>query len=299
MHMKKPFQQLVLLLFLISFQGLSSFAQEDNTSYIDPTIGNVSRFLVPTYPTMHLPNQMLRMFPSKRDYISDEVEAFPLQVAAHRNKGLFQMKVTRGEITEDSWNDHMNIDHDLEVVSPWFYSTYLIEDDIRVSFTPGKKCAIYKLEFPEDEKKNILIQGSKEFTANSAEAGILNMQDKIKYTSRGIFSETRVMTVFSYVILADEQGNPIPTAEFEMGDGQLSIWLPEDAASTVLVKYAISYIGYDQAKYNYNQELDHMSFDQLSGNGKKIWKKTVDQIRVEGGTGAQKRTFYTSLYRTL
>ena len=77
-------------------------SNEDLSLYIDPTVGNVSRFLVPTYPTFHLPNQMLRMIPQKKDYISEEVEAFPLQVAAHRDKGLFRMKVGIGRISENA-----------------------------------------------------------------------------------------------------------------------------------------------------------------------------------------------------
>ena len=84
-------------LFLITITSVLSllrmYAQEDNTKYIDPTIGNVSRFLVPTYPTIHLPNQMMRMFPVKKDYISDIVQGFPLQVTAHRRPGILQMKV--------------------------------------------------------------------------------------------------------------------------------------------------------------------------------------------------------------
>ena len=90
--MKEFKNYLRVLLTLLTFN--LSFAQEDNTKYIDPTIGNVSRFLVPTYPTIHLPNQMLRMFPVKQDYISDMVQAFPFQVPAHRRKGILQMKTT-------------------------------------------------------------------------------------------------------------------------------------------------------------------------------------------------------------
>lgn len=102
--MIKRFGKLITL--MIIFQGLTSnlYSQEDFTKYIDPTIGNVSRFLVPTFPTMHLPNQMLRMVPVKADYISDQVTAFPLQIPAHRNRpGLFLMKVTLGDIVDNSW----------------------------------------------------------------------------------------------------------------------------------------------------------------------------------------------------
>ena len=75
------------------FSVVIASGQEDFTKYIDPTIGNVVPFLVPTYPTMHLPNQMIRMFPVKQDYLSDQVDAFPLQVVSHRSAGLLQMRV--------------------------------------------------------------------------------------------------------------------------------------------------------------------------------------------------------------
>ena len=87
---------LIILTCVLSTASLR--AQEDNTKYIDPTIGNVSRFLVPTYPTIHLPNQMMRMFPVKKDYISDIVQGFPLQVPAHRRPGILQMKATSGTV---------------------------------------------------------------------------------------------------------------------------------------------------------------------------------------------------------
>ena len=92
---KKPATAFLLSFFIC----ITSFAQEDFTKYIDPTIGNVAQFLVPTYPTFHLPNQMLRMFPVKQDYLSDQVEAFPFQVITHRQAGILKMKVTTGEIT--------------------------------------------------------------------------------------------------------------------------------------------------------------------------------------------------------
>ncbi len=110
----------IIILSVLSFYSIvSSYAQEDFTKYVDPTIGNVSRFLVPTYPTMHLPNQMLRMFPIKTDYIADQVDAFPLQVTSHRSPGIFQMKVSLGAISNETWNKKMNIYHDLEVFHPW------------------------------------------------------------------------------------------------------------------------------------------------------------------------------------
>ena len=143
----------ILFITLIILPFISSCSQEDYTQYVDPTIGNVSMLLVPTYPTFHLPNQMIRMFPVKKDYIDDQITGFPLQVVSHRNRGVLQMKVTLGELSPSSWKSKMNIDHDLEIMHPWFYSTYLIEDDIRVSFTPGKKVRSTKSISPHPTRR--------------------------------------------------------------------------------------------------------------------------------------------------
>lgn len=83
-HLKK----ILVILFFIVLTG-TALAQQDFTKYVDPTIGNVSRFLVPTYPTMQLPNQMMRMFPIKQDYISDQVELFRCRLPVTGVKDFF------------------------------------------------------------------------------------------------------------------------------------------------------------------------------------------------------------------
>lgn len=292
--MKKVFTITVLSLFVL----FSAFSQEDNTKYVDPTIGNVSRFLVPTYPTIQLPNQMMRMFPVKKDYISDQVEAFPFQVTSHRSRGILQMKVSLGEISNDSWKNKMNIDHDLEIVKPWLYSTYLIDDDIRVSFTPGKRVAIYKVEFPNDSQKNLLIKGSNDMKSVSNNGSSFEFEEIIKYKTKGTDPVTRVMLVYIYALITDSNNQIIKETVFNSEKGKFSFSFPKKAPSTVFVKYAVSYISPEQAKINFEKELASAGFDELVVSGKKAWEKVINQIEVEGGTDAQKRSFYTSLYRT-
>lgn len=296
--MNRIINKIAVLALLTNLTCTKSFSQEDFTRYIDPTIGNVAQFLVPTYPTMHLPNQMLRMFPVKQDYIADQLDAFPLQVVTHRAAGIMQMKVTTGDITAESWKKRMNIDHDLEVVHPWFYSTYLIDDDIRVSFAPGVKSAVYKIDFPKGKKKNILIRGNGEMTGTINADKSFNLKEKIDYKTRGIFSETRTMYAYVYAVITDEKNQTIPGAEIKLEEQKLAVILPETSTTTVFLKYAVSYISYEQAKINFENELSSISFEALIASGKKAWEKVTSQIEVEGGTEAQKRTFYTSLYRT-
>jgi len=291
-------RQRILYIILLIISVISSCSQEDFTRYIDPTIGNVSKLLVPTYPTFHLPNQMLRMFPVKKDYIDDQITGFPLQVISHRSKGILQMKVTLGDLTPSSWKAKMNIDHDLEKMYPWLYSTYLIDDNIRVSFTPGEKSAIYKIDFPYAEKKNVLISGTGEMKSAATQMNTFTIEEKIKVTDRGPDPATRVLPVYVYGRITDTENNPIEGANINPGIEKLSIIFSEDAPSSVLIKYAISYVSPEQAKINFELELNEGGFNILVSKAEKRWKDVINQIEVEGGTKAQKRTFYTSLYRT-
>lgn len=286
----------LVVLFLCSLNP--SFGQDDNTGYVDPTIGNVSRFLVPTYPTIQLPNQMLRMFPVKKDYISDQVEAFPLQVTSHRRPGIFQMKVHEGKVQEQTWKKKMNIDHDLEIVHPWLYSTYLIDEDIRVSFAPAKKAAIYKIEFPGVGQKNLLIKGSGEMKTTTNDDNSFSLVETLKYKTRGTNSVTRVMHAYIYAKIEDENGNVIKNVQLSAKKGRTSFAINQNAPNTVFVKYAVSYISPEQAKTNFEKELVSENFDEVAASGKEAWAKVMNQIQVKGGTDAQKRSFYTSLYRT-
>ena len=293
---KKMNKYFAILLLTISTIN-TSFSQEDFTKYIDPTIGNVAPFLVPTYPTMHLPNQMMRMYPIKKDYISDQVDAFPFQVTAHRSPGILPMKIAVGVVNDASWNKKMTIDHDLEVIHPWFYSTYLIDDDITVSFTPGEKCAIYKIDFPKNVQKNLLIKGS-ENRIFSKDKNCFNVTEVVSKKNGGTNPVTHSLSVFLYGEITDSSNNPINEFEFISDKQKITISANANAPSTILVKYAVSYVSLEQAKLNFEKELRTRSFDELSKAGKKLWENAINQIQVEGGTEAQKRTFYTSLYRT-
>ncbi len=282
--------------------SLSSFTvvvgQEDFTKYVDPKIGNVSQLLVPTFPTFSLPNQMVRMFPIKPDYIADQVTAWPLQVESHRTQGVMLLKVSLGEIDAKSWNRKMTIDHDLEVVRPWLYSTYLVDDDITVSFTPAKKCGIYKIDFPASEKKNIMFSGTENMKANALGENGFTIAERYTYITKGTSPVTRIMTAYCYGEITDAEGKPTKNLQINTSNARLSISSTSQKKETLLIKYAISYISFDQAKRNFAIEIGNQNFENTVTNGKLAWDKVINQIQVTGGTDAQKRSFYTSLYRT-
>src|ERR1700756_3899862 len=162
-------------------------AGKGNLSYVDPRIGNVGQLLEPTRPTMHLPNQMIRMYPKRADYIDDQISSFPLNMVSHRLGEVFAIKPDNSPLSPGSWDQKMPYDHDLEVTRPWYYSTYLIDKDITVEFTPGKKVGMYRFSFPaKSVAKSLLFNvynngmAKWSFTGGNEIAGMETYHDDIR-----------------------------------------------------------------------------------------------------------------------
>ena len=67
----------------------------------------------------------------------------------------------------------------------------------------------------------------------------------------------------------------------------------------VNVKLASSFISAEQAELNLNREIGEKKFEAIKTEGEQIWEKELSRIKVEGGSEAEQRTFYSCLYRTL
>ena len=71
----------------------------------------------------------------------------------------------------------------------------------------------------------------------------------------------------------------------------------QSATNALEFRYGISFISVDQARNNLQAEIPCWGFDKVKIAAKNRWNKVLGQITVEGGTTAQRRVFYTSLYR--
>src|SRR5258706_619129 len=191
---------LCLMLVVISINLGCSHVSSDtvaaspNLDYIDPTIGNVPQLLVPTRPTIHLPNQIIRMYPMRRDYLDDQISSFPLTIVSHRLGEVFSIKPVNSNLTQDSWNQKMPWDHNLEITRPWHYSTYLIRDGITVEFTPGKKTGYYRFTFAPAKDKSVLFdvyndgESSWQFLSGTEMTGTETYHGDIKIYMYGKFN---------------------------------------------------------------------------------------------------------------
>lgn len=265
-----------------------------NLDYVDPYIGNVGHLLQPTRPNVQLPNQVIRMHPIRADFLDDQISFFPLTMASHRNGELFGVLPGTGNPANNTWKARQTYDHDLEIVRPYFYSTYLIDEEIEVQFAPGKKAGFFTFKFPKLANKivklNINNTGSWKIISEDTFMGEEDFSG-MKAFVYGKFNEKGSATI---------QEHENDNKRRNTGRQEPQLWFDFSKSKNPLVKfkYAISFISYEQAKANLNEELPEWDFDSLKKQGKQIWETTLNRIQVKGGTEAKRRTFYTSLYRT-
>ncbi|MDH7460115.1 GH92 family glycosyl hydrolase [Chitinophagaceae bacterium 26-R-25] len=258
---------------------------KSDLDYIDPTIGNVGQLLQPTRPTVQQPNQMMRMYPVRADHIDDQIASFPLLIVSHRLGMAFSMKPALSlPKTADDWKKKMTFDHDLEITRPWYYSTFLIDNGITVEFAPGKKTGIYRFAFPANARTKCLLlehyntgSSSWDLTSDNEIAATETYHGDIKVYMHGSFNAKCKIE--------------------KVDETKASVVFGGSANDTIELKYAVSFVSAEQAKRNYEAELDATTFEQLADDAQLAWQKVIGQVKVEGGTTAQKRSFYTALYR--
>jgi predicted alpha-1,2-mannosidase len=236
---------------------------------VDPTIGGVGLILVPTRPTVHLPNSMVRMYPVRHDQLDDQIKSFPLTIISHRLGELFAL-MPGATAAPAAW--------DQEVTTPYYYSTRFDDSLIRTEFTPAERSGIFRFTFPDGKASVHLANVNPGELARQGEravSGEERFQDMKAYFY-GEFSAPMKTTVSG-----NEKKRLVATAE----------------AKSLSFRYGISFISVEQARKNLQKEIPNWDFDQTKRAARERWNKVLEQIEVTGGTEAQRRVFYTSLYR--
>lgn len=244
-------------------------------SYVDPDIGGVSQILQPTRPTVQLPNQMIRMSPGRMDYLDDQIRNFSL------SRESFSIMPFTGSLTSgapiSAW------DEQLEISTPYYFSTWLEDYNITVEFTPGIRAGYFRFKFQDNAVKNVFLSNIRE--------GMIKLTNPNTLVAEYSFSGMKAYIYCEF----NEKATLNDTLSAKIRGSYLS-W-PESTGNVIEFKYAVSYINMEHAQKSLSEEIPGWSFDRVKASAKRAWDKALNKIQVEGGTNAQKRSFYTALYR--
>jgi predicted alpha-1,2-mannosidase len=270
----------VLIFFLILF-ACKQDKKEYVVNYVDPTIGGVGVLLQPTRPTVHLPNQMIRVYPMKNDQLDDRIQYFPLINASHRTLWVFGLMPWDEAVTADSWTEPVVFDK--ETTTPYYYAAILGNNGCRLEFAPEKKSGIFRIVFRDGRPQYMrlaALNGSGTFVVSGRRA--VSGYEEFDGMKAWFYAETD--TDISESIYRESDKNAVM-----LGFG--------DKAQTVSFRYGISFISEEQAKENLLKEIPDNDFEKVKDAARQTWENTLSQIRVEGSTPAERRVFYTALYR--
>jgi predicted alpha-1,2-mannosidase len=239
--------------------------------FVDPTIGNVGILLEPTRPTVFIPNSMVRVYPDRADALDDRIKSFPLTINSHRMQALFS--IMPGE-------NGSGAAYDQEKITPYYYSTRFDDSLIQTEFSPTERCGYFRFTFPDGKAAVVL--------ANRMPGALLT-EDGIAVSGEEHFSGMKAF-------VCGEFSAPVTFKLEDLGDRNRVTVLRLDAR-TLEFRYGISFISVEQAKRNLRREIPEWGFDKVKDAAKARWNQVLGEIVVDGGTEAQRRIFYTALYR--
>ncbi len=271
---------LIVLIISCSLPGCNNTQKPSSElGYADPDIGGVGLLLQPTRPTVQLPNEMIRVYPSRKDYLDDQIRSFPLTLVSHRNGELFGILPFTGKMLSEApvsaW------DNQLEIVTPYYLKTWLEDYGITVEFTPGRMTGYFRFTFPKGSLKSLYLTGIRRGKWDMTEAGSLTAVDSLsgmkvymagEFNSRFIPHDTVINSrKRQYLVFSDRD--------------------------VVDFKYSVSFISEEQAVKNISEEIQGWTFNEIRNRAEGEWTKALGRIHVKGGTEARRKTFYTALYR--
>lgn len=266
-------------------------AELECVDYVNPYIGNISHLLVPTFPTIQLPNSLMRIYPTRGDYTSERLEGLPVVVTNHRERSAFRISVTQGTklkpIISTSW--------DQERVTPYSYYVQIADNTIDVSLAVSHQSAIYDFEFsnPDQPATVILCSDNGKMNAQGSHAeGYQQLSSSMRIFFSGEFSVKPI----ECGVLRD---GDIQSDQARAEGRQASVAFRFPAGTRkVSLRYGISLIGETQASHNLAREQKGFNRLAVEKKGRKVWNETLGHIQVKGGSEDQKTVFYTSYYRT-
>lgn len=272
-------------------QDVGKSSDKSPVDYVNPYMGNVSHLLVPTFPTVHLPNSMLRVYPERGDFTGDRLSGLPVIVTSHRGSSAFNLSPYQGE--EAGLQPVINYSYDQEKIEPYRYQVYLDDANINVDFAPSHQSAVYGITFEKDGPAYLIFNSRNGALQNTGNA-VSGYQYVDKKTKVYLYAETDQAPEKCGVITDGVLKFGEVSAE---GKNAALVLAYGDNVQKLGVRYGISFISEEQAKKNLEREIAAYDVDVVAKIAKNDWNDALGKIQVQGGTDSEKVVFYTSLYR--
>lgn len=306
--------KLVTFIFLWS---ASAFAQQkDLVSYVNTLQGTNSRHELTrgnTYPTTALPFGMHTWTPQtgkngdgwKYQYHKDHIRGFQ---QAHqcsswtRDYAVFSFMPMTDRLTVNEDDREAQFSHADEIAKPNYYKVRFL-NNITTEISPSERGAHLRFSYPKGKKSFLVLDGYtgvssiKIYPKENKITGYVHNGEGFKEGFRNFFVAVFDRPFKSYGTW-ENKGNTVQNhATAAEGDGK-GAYVEFAAGSAVQLKVASSYISEEQAALNLVSELGKdKTLEDTKAKAAQVWNQSLGKIIVEGGSEADKATFYSCFFR--
>ena len=321
-RLASSFCALVLVGVLLPAPAGAQLVAGEPVDYVDPMIGTLGSGFV--FPGPAAPFGMVQLSPDTDGYLaytgylySDHfIRGFShhhIESMGVKSNGNLPFMPTIGPVRSSDprlyWS---RFDHANEEAEAGYYRVLLESSGIDAELTAGTRVGMHRYTFPPGPQGNVLMdigRSNKNWEPqapdNSLHASSIEIVDED--TVAGTADSDQGYTIH-FVAEFDrpfasfggwDTGGATPvagkgTSEGRGAGGYVSFDTTQDR--DVQIKVGISYVSRANALLNLEQEKPDWDFEALRQSTREAWNEALSTIEVEGGTDADRTSFYTALY---
>ncbi|MFF8726503.1 GH92 family glycosyl hydrolase [Streptomyces sp. NPDC015171] len=281
------------------------------TDLVNPFIGSQNEGN--TFPGAAVPFGMVQLSPDTGhstgyDYTQNRIRGFSLvhlSGVGCRIGGDLPVLPTTGDVTQTDYAQYAAaFSHEDEEASPGYYRVGLASG-IRAELTATARTGVQRYTFPATDKANVLLNAAQALhkPVSSAVEILDDRTVRTEVTGHGFCRDTGPYTVYTitrfsrpFTAYGTWDGRTV-TPGARTGPGGAYVRFDTTRDRTVEATTALSYVDSGGAATNLRAEGGR-SFGAVRRRAREAWEHRLDDVRVQGGTPARRRTFYSSLYRS-
>ncbi|MGM0619927.1 MAG: GH92 family glycosyl hydrolase [Bacteroidota bacterium] len=292
---------------------------EDPAELVNPLMGTDSEFSLSngnTYPAIARPWGMNFWAPQTNtmgDGWMYQYDAYKLRGFKQTHQpspwindyGQFSVFATTGKPVFNEKERASWFSHKAETVKPYHYEVYLADYDIETAFTATDRAAMFQFNFPENDSSQIIVDA---FDGGSYIKVIPEENKVVGYTTKnsgGVPANFKNWFVvqfskpFETYYTTDNKELYQNKNEQDVYHAGAILQFETQRDEKIQLNIASSFISLEQAELNLEREIGSKSFDELLVEGKEVWNKELEKIKVQTSNIDNAKTFYSSLYRVL
>ena len=192
--------------------------------------------------------------------------------------------------------------HDHETAKPHYYSV-VFDNGIKTEISPAERSGHMRFTFPKGKDAWLVFDG---YTKTSGVNIDVKNHRVTGWVRNGLLIPDNFKCYFilqfdqpfkAYGIWENRKNEIFAGLTTDEGEG-VGAYIQFAKGSTVQVKIASSYISQEQAELTLKQEVGtHKSVEVTKAAAARLWNSLLSRVTVEGGSEADKATFYSCLFR--